>query len=284
MVQPRFRAFGQVDLGDVTGDHGGRAEADAGQEHFHLLDRGVLAFVENDETVVQRAAAHVGQWRDFDHLALDQLGHVFKTKHFVQCVVERAQVRVYFLRQVTRQETELLTGLNRRAHQQDAADLLAFQGINCAGHSQIGFTRTRRANAEVDVVAQDLFDVTLLVDPARADHALFGAQRNTGFSHRVAGEVLYRRLLQEQVNHVRRKLGGLGFAVQAAQQVFCRRSDFRVADQLELVTAIADFDRQALLDQAQMLVELPAQIGETAGLKGLEKEAMWFDGCVQGRI
>ena len=86
------------------------------------------------------------------------------------------------------------------------------------------------------------------------------------------------------MHHIRRKLGGLGFAIQAAQQVFCRRSDFRVADQLELVTAIADFDRQALLDQAQMLVELPAQIGETAGLKGLEKEAMWFDGCVQGRI
>ena len=66
--------------------------------------------------------------------------------------------------------------------------------------------------------------------------------------------------------------------------MFSGRGQLGVADQLELITAIADFDRQALFDQAQMLVELPAQIGETASLKWLEKKAMWFDGCVQGRI
>jgi hypothetical protein len=33
-----------------------------------------------------------------------------------------------------------------------------------------------------------------------------------------------------------------------------------------------------------MLVELPAQIGEAASLKGLEDKTMWFYGCVQGRI
>jgi hypothetical protein len=33
-----------------------------------------------------------------------------------------------------------------------------------------------------------------------------------------------------------------------------------------------------------MLVELPAQIGEAASFKRLEDEAMWFYGCVQGRI
>ncbi|CAI9004849.1 hypothetical protein EMIT0P218_90144 [Pseudomonas sp. IT-P218] len=59
---------------------------------------------------------------------------------------------------------------------------------------------------------------------------------------------------------------------------------FWLADQLELVSAVADLDGQALFDQAQMLVELPAQIGEAASLKGLEDETMWFDGCVQGRI
>ena len=59
---------------------------------------------------------------------------------------------------------------------------------------------------------------------------------------------------------------------------------FGFADQLELVSAIADLDGQALFDQAQVLVELPAQIGEAASFKGLEDETMWFDGCVQGRI
>jgi hypothetical protein len=57
-----------------------------------------------------------------------------------------------------------------------------------------------------------------------------------------------------------------------------------LADQFELVSAVADLDSQALLDQAQVLVELPAQIGEAASLERLEDETMWFDGCVQGRI
>src|SRR5690606_29324053 len=62
----------QIDLGDVAGDHGGGAETDSGEEHLHLLDGGVLALVEDDEAVVQRTAAHVGQRRDLDHLFLDQ--------------------------------------------------------------------------------------------------------------------------------------------------------------------------------------------------------------------
>ncbi|RMM33975.1 hypothetical protein ALQ80_100533 [Pseudomonas coronafaciens pv. oryzae] len=33
-----------------------------------------------------------------------------------------------------------------------------------------------------------------------------------------------------------------------------------------------------------MLVELPAQVGETMGLERLEGEAMRFYGCVQGRL
>ncbi|KPY40863.1 hypothetical protein ALO48_101104 [Pseudomonas syringae pv. rhaphiolepidis] len=33
-----------------------------------------------------------------------------------------------------------------------------------------------------------------------------------------------------------------------------------------------------------MLVELPAQVGETMGLERLEGETMRFYGCVQGRL
>ena len=87
MVEPGFGAFRQVDLGNVTGNHGGGAEADAGQEHLHLLDGGVLALVEDDEAVVQRPAAHISQRRDFDDLALNELGHVFKAEHLVQGVI-----------------------------------------------------------------------------------------------------------------------------------------------------------------------------------------------------
>src|SRR6218665_3890826 len=57
MGKAGFGAAWQVDLGDITGDHRGGAKADAGQEHLHLFQGGVLAFVENDETIVQRATA-----------------------------------------------------------------------------------------------------------------------------------------------------------------------------------------------------------------------------------
>ena len=47
---------GHVDLGDVAGDDDLRPEADAGEEHLHLLGRRVLRLVEDDEAAVQRAA------------------------------------------------------------------------------------------------------------------------------------------------------------------------------------------------------------------------------------
>src|SRR5690606_37975764 len=58
--QTRARAAGQVDLADAPGAHGSRAEPDPRAEHLHLFQGGVLTLIEDDEAVVQRAAAHVG--------------------------------------------------------------------------------------------------------------------------------------------------------------------------------------------------------------------------------
>ena len=77
----------EVDLRDVAGDHRLRAEADSGQEHLHLLGRRVLRFVEDDERMVQRAAAHVGERRNFDGVALEQLGSLVEPHEVVQRVV-----------------------------------------------------------------------------------------------------------------------------------------------------------------------------------------------------
>lgn len=82
----------------------------------------------------------------------------------------------------------------------------------------------------------------------------------------------------------RRQLGGLGLAVEAAQQLLGSGSGVGFADQLELIAAVADLDSQALFDQAQVLVELAAQVGETVGLERFEDEAMGLYGCVQGRF
>lgn len=100
-----------------------------------------------------------------------------------------------------------------------------------------------------------------------------------------AGDVLQSRLLQEQVDDLRGEVGaGVGFAVQAAQQALGGLAALRVADQLELVAAIADLQLQALLDQAQVLVELSTEVGEAPGFEGFEGEAMVFQGSVQGRL
>ena len=114
-AQPADLAGRQVDLGDVAGDDDPGAEAEPGQEHLHLLGRGVLRLVEDDERVVQRPAAHVGQRRDLDGARGDQPGDRVRVHHVVQRVVQRPQVRVDLLVQRAGQEPEPLARLDRRA-------------------------------------------------------------------------------------------------------------------------------------------------------------------------
>src|SRR5580704_14832420 len=63
-TQPADLAGRQVYLGHVAGDHHLRAEAQPGEEHLHLLGRGVLRLVQDDERVIQSSATHVRQRRD----------------------------------------------------------------------------------------------------------------------------------------------------------------------------------------------------------------------------
>ena len=67
-AQAALVPLGQVDLGQVAGDDRLGADADARQEHLHLLRRRVLRLVEDDEGVVERAPAHEGQRRDLDRV------------------------------------------------------------------------------------------------------------------------------------------------------------------------------------------------------------------------
>ena len=93
-------ALGQVDLRDVARHHHFGIESQARQEHLHLFRRRVLRLVENDEAVVERAAAHVRQRRDLDAAAFLLLLEVLRAEHVEQRVVQRAQVRVDLLLQV----------------------------------------------------------------------------------------------------------------------------------------------------------------------------------------
>src|SRR6478609_3485676 len=65
-------AVGQVDLGHVARDNCLRSEAEAREEHLHLFGRGVLGLVEDDEGIVEGAAAHVRERGDFDRSPLHE--------------------------------------------------------------------------------------------------------------------------------------------------------------------------------------------------------------------
>ena len=110
----------QVDLRHVAGDDDLRAEPEPRQEHLHLLGRGVLRLVEDDEAVVQRAAAHERERRDLDRAAVDQVERLVGVEHVVERVEQRAQVGIDLRHQVARQEAEALARLDGGARQDDA--------------------------------------------------------------------------------------------------------------------------------------------------------------------
>src|SRR5215212_545704 len=121
--EPRRARARQVDLRDVAGDDRLRAKPEARQEHLHLLAGGVLRLVENDEGIVERAAAHEGQRRDLDDALGDELLGALDVHHVVQRVVERPEVGVDLLLHRPGEEAELLAGLDGGTGEDDALDL-----------------------------------------------------------------------------------------------------------------------------------------------------------------
>jgi len=51
----------KIRLGQVARNNGLRVVAQTGDEHLHLLGRGVLRFVHDDKGIVESATAHEGQ-------------------------------------------------------------------------------------------------------------------------------------------------------------------------------------------------------------------------------
>ena len=52
--QSRHLSDRQIDLRDVSGDHGFAVISDSGQKHLHLFRRRVLRLVQNDKGIIQR--------------------------------------------------------------------------------------------------------------------------------------------------------------------------------------------------------------------------------------
>src|SRR5262245_18509501 len=97
LAEARRLAGGQIDLRDVAGDDRLGAVAEPREEHLHLLGRGVLRLVEDDEAVVERAAAHERERRHLDGAALHEPARAIEVDHVVERIVERAEVGVHLL-------------------------------------------------------------------------------------------------------------------------------------------------------------------------------------------
>ena len=142
----------QVDLGDVAGDDHARVEAEPGEEHLHLLGGGVLRLVEDDEGVVEGAAAHEGERRDLDHAALEVAVDPVGVEHVVERVEERPQVGVDLGLDVAGQEAEPLAGLDRRPGEDDPLHLALGKRRRRHRHREEGLAGAGRADAEGDRV------------------------------------------------------------------------------------------------------------------------------------
>src|SRR5579863_5285389 len=71
--QARLAWIRQIDLRNVARDHSFRVVPHARQEHLHLLDRGVLRLIHDDERIVESAPAHKRKRRNLNDILLEHL-------------------------------------------------------------------------------------------------------------------------------------------------------------------------------------------------------------------
>ena len=238
-----------------------RAEPDAGQEHLHLLGRGVLRLVEDDEALVERAAPHERQGRDLDRAPLEQALGALGLDHVVERVVQRAQVGVDLGGQVAGQEAEPLAGLDRRAGEDDAVDLLGLQRLHGHGHRQPGLAGAGGADAERDDVLADGVDVALLAGRSWGGPCGPRAERSTSAVSTSDG----RSSCADHVDgaHDAGRLEALA-PLEQQHQLLEQVPDLvgLVAGDGDLVAPHVDLDAaERGLDDAQQLVALAEEVG-----------------------
>lgn len=143
---------GDIDLSDIAGDDHFAFVAEAGEEHHHLLWRGVLSFVEDYEGVVEGAAAHVSEGGDFYDAFFDEFLDVCTVEHVVKGIVEGAEVGENLFLKVPWEETEAFAGFNCGATEDNAFDRSVEELGDGGGHCEVGFTCAGGADSEDDVV------------------------------------------------------------------------------------------------------------------------------------
>src|SRR5208337_3509450 len=146
---------GQVNLRHVAGDHRLGTESQAGDEHLHLLGGGVLRLVQNDEGIVQGASAHESDRSNLDDIFFEITLDALRVEHVKERVVQGTQIRIDFLLQGAGEKAQAFSGLDRRARQDDAVDLLVQQRRDRHGDGEVGLAGTGGAYGKHHIVLLD---------------------------------------------------------------------------------------------------------------------------------
>ena len=160
--QARAAGLTEVDLGGIAGDHAFAVLSQAGQEHEHLRGGRILGFIEDDEGMAERPAAHVGEWGDLDLTAFDHFFQFIWFDHVVEGVVQRAEVGKDFFIHVSWEETEGFARLHGWSGQDNAVDLFGFKSGDGGGHGEKCFAGAGGPDAKGDIVLLNGADVVEL--------------------------------------------------------------------------------------------------------------------------
>ena len=270
--QAGLLVHGQVNLGFIAGNHRFGIDAQPGEKHEHLLGGRVLRLVENDERLIQRAAAHVGERCDLDDAALGVLLDLLGGQHVVQRVVQRSQIRQDLLVKVARQEAERFAGLDRGAGQDNARDLAGPQRGERHRHRQVSLARPGRADADGHVVTPNGIQVFLLPDRLGGHAGLL-----VGGLDAVAHDVLERRdaFVFDDAQGVGElpaphRRAGLERILQQQEQVLGALHGIGLAFELDPALARGGLDAQLILDGLEVARVVVEELLRDAGAFEME--------------
>ena len=107
-----------VPLGDVVGQYHPRARTQPGEHGQQHVSLQRLCLVDDDERIVQRAAANVRQWQHLQHAAGEHLLKHRGAGEALEGVEHRLRPRAHLLALTARQVTQFLAadGIERAEH------------------------------------------------------------------------------------------------------------------------------------------------------------------------
>ena len=160
VVQAAGTSGREVVLRGISGDHDPGIAAHPGQEHFHLGDGRVLAFIQNDHGVVQGSASHIGERGDFNQVACHISANLFEVHQIIEGVQQRPEIRIDFGFEIAWEEPKMFAGFDGGPDQNDFLDASGSQSTHSHGHGQKCFSGTGWAKGKNELVVLEGFEVS----------------------------------------------------------------------------------------------------------------------------